>query len=60
MLTLLHFNVVDKKQISVPATIDRAMKFGIWCKANDMTQEEGFAKLVDEHVPDMKIEYKVL
>lgn len=52
--------MVDTKQISVPATIARAMKFGIWCKANDMTQEEGFAKLIDDHVPDMKIEYKVL
>ena len=42
----------ETKQISVPADPKHALRFGIWCKLNNMTQAEGFAKLVEEHIPE--------
>ena len=51
-------NMSETKQISVPATPKHALRFGIWCKMNGMTQAEGFAKLVEEHVPDFRISIK--
>jgi len=40
------------KQISVAVEQELALRFGIWCKINDMTQTQGLEKLILEHVPN--------
>ena len=42
----------ETKQISVPVNPELALRFGIWCKINNITQAEGLEKLIKEHVPN--------
>ena len=46
----------EKVTFSTNIVRERRKKFGMWCIVNNMTQEQGLAKLIDEHVPEYKIE----
>ena len=46
----------EKVTFSTNIVKERRKKFGIWCKIHNMTQEQGLAKLIDEHVPAYKFE----
>ena len=50
--------MVDEKkvQFNAPVTKERRKKFAIWCKINDMSQEQGLAKLIDMGVTEYKLE----
>lgn len=48
----------DKRQLSVPVTQDRLLRFNIWCKVGKITQEEAMAHLLDNYVPPYHINLK--
>ena len=52
MFTWYGVTMSETKQISVPTDPKLALRFGVWCKINKMTQAEGFEKLIIENVPD--------
>jgi len=52
MFSCYSVSMSETKQVSVAASKEVWLRFSVWCKIYDMTQEQAFEKLVMENVPN--------
>jgi len=48
----------DKKHLSVPIKVPSLLKLNIWCKVEEMTQEEAIDQLITKHAPEYGLNIK--